>query len=155
MDLKFQVQARIEKPISEVFDAVYNPRKLEKYFTTQSASAPLDPGTTVVWQFADYPGEIPVQVGEVVPNKLITFTWEAQEGGYSTKVEMQFEMFGENETLVKIAESGWQETPQGLKSSYGNCHGWTQMSCCLKVFLEHGINLREGFYSTLLRHTAV
>ena len=47
MDLKFRVQTKIQKPIDEVFDAVYNPRKLEKYFTTKSASGPLDAGTTV------------------------------------------------------------------------------------------------------------
>ena len=38
MVLRFTVQARIKKPINEVFDAVYNPKKLSKYFTTGGAS---------------------------------------------------------------------------------------------------------------------
>jgi hypothetical protein len=24
--------------------------------------------------------------------------------------------------------------------------GWTQMLCCMKAFVEYGINLREGFF---------
>jgi len=36
--------------------------------------------------------------------------------------------------------------PRGLELSYGNCQGWAQMQCCLKGFLEYGINLRKGAY---------
>ena len=49
-------------------------------------------------------------------------------------------------TLVRISESGWHQTPAGLKSSYDNCMGWSQMLCALKVFAEQGTNLREFFY---------
>jgi hypothetical protein len=28
----------------------------------------------------------------------------------------------------------------------GNSVGWTGMLCAMKVWLEHGVNLREGFY---------
>lgn len=64
-----------------------------------------------------------------MPNQLIVFEWGAS---------------GDRSTLVTIAESGWRETQTGLESSYGNCEGWTQMACCLKAYVEHGINLREG-----------
>lgn len=47
---------------------------------------------------------------------------------------------------MRISESGWKETPKGLGSSYGNCMGWMQMICCLKVFLEEGKNLRAFFF---------
>ncbi|ALO24786.1 hypothetical protein LEP1GSC137_2235 [Leptospira borgpetersenii str. Noumea 25] len=30
--------------------------------------------------------------------------------------------------------------------SYMNCQGWMNMSCCLKAYLEYGINLRKGFF---------
>lgn len=48
--------------------------------------------------------------------------------------------------VVRVAEGGWRETPAGLRSSYDDCGGWTQMRCCLKAWVEHGINLRRGFY---------
>ena len=146
MDLKFRIQTKIQKPIAEVFDAVYNPKKITQYFTTESASAPLDEGAKVVWRFADYPGDVPLSVTKVVPNALIVFEWAAMEGGYNTKVEMMFEPLGPEETLVSISEGNWKENQVGLDSSYGNCYGWMQMSCCLKAYLEYGINLRKGFF---------
>jgi uncharacterized protein YndB with AHSA1/START domain len=158
MQLKFQVQTRIQKPIAEVFDAVYNPTKLSSYFTTGGATAPLNEGATVTWRFADYPGDVPVTVKKLVPNQLIVLQWDAYEPpektgtvppapvDYKTTVEMTFESLGPDNTLVRISESGWRETQKGLDGSYGNCHGWTQMSCSLKAFLEYGINLRKGFY---------
>jgi len=151
MQLKFTVQTKIQKPIAEVFDGVYNPSKLSQYFTTGGASAPLDANTTVMWSFADFPGSFPVRVKEVVPHQLIAFEWDAGDehgpvDGVICRVEIKFESLGDNETMVSITESGWPETEKGLKLSYGNCQGWSQMSCCLKAFLEYGINLRKGAY---------
>jgi uncharacterized protein YndB with AHSA1/START domain len=146
MELKFKVQAKIQRPVAEVFDAVYNPTKLSAYFTTGSASAPLDDGATVTWAFADYPGSFPVHVKEMIPNKRIVIEWAAADGDYNTRVEMTFEALDARNTLVSISEGGWKDTEKGREASYGNCHGWTQMSCSLKAYVEHGINLREGFY---------
>ena len=33
------------------------------------------------------------------------------------------------------------------ESAFGNCGGWTGMLLALKVWVEHGINLREGLYT--------
>jgi uncharacterized protein YndB with AHSA1/START domain len=143
MDLKFRVQARIRKPVAEVFDAVYSPAKLSGYFTTGGASGPLAEGTTVTWDFADFPGAFPVHVRKVVANRSIVLEWQAADGDYNTRVEMSFEPIDAGSTLVKIAESGWKETQKGLDSALGNSGGWMQMLCCLKVYLELGVNLRE------------
>ncbi|HWW22797.1 MAG TPA: SRPBCC family protein [Edaphobacter sp.] len=158
MQLKFQVHTKIQKPLAEVFDAVYNPTKLSGYFTTGGASAPLDEDATVTWRFADYPGDVPVIVKKLVPNQQIVLQWDAYEppdpaesktpppSGYKTTVEMTFESLDPNNTLVKISESGWRETQKGLDGSYGNCFGWSQMISALKAYLEYGINLRKGAY---------
>jgi uncharacterized protein YndB with AHSA1/START domain len=162
MEFKFTVAIKIQKPIAEVFDAVYNPKKLSGYFTNGGASAPLDEGTVVTWAFADHPEKpisFPVKVKKTVPNKQIQFTWGASEGeydpvtgdlptagGYDTLVEMNFESLGPNETLVSIREGGWRPTEGGLLGSYQNCQGWTHMSMCLKAYLEFGINLRKGSF---------
>lgn len=160
MELKFTVTTKIQKPVAEVFDGVYNPAKLSQYFATGGASGPLDEGKTVIWNFADFPGEVPVRVKKVVPNRLIAFEWGAGEGGEDAagnkevrtykdvvcRAQIAFEALDDSSTLVSISESGWPETEKGLHLSYGNCQGWTQMSCCLKAFLEYGINLRKGAY---------
>jgi len=146
MELAFQVYAKIARSVAEVFEAITEPKQLSAYFTTGGASAPLEEGATVLWKFADHPGEFPVKVTKLVPQQRIEFDWEAEEGGYSTHVGMSFEALDAGTTLIRVAESGWRQDPAGLKSSYGNCYGWTQMLCCLKAWLEHRINLRKGFF---------
>jgi uncharacterized protein YndB with AHSA1/START domain len=146
MELKFRIQTKIQRPVEQVFDAVYNPTKITQYFATGSASGPLVEGTKVIWRFADYPGDVPLSVTKVIPNRLIEFEWEAMDGGYNTHVEISFESLGPEEALVNISEGTWKENQKGLNASYGNCYGWMQMSCCLKAYLEYGINLRKGFF---------
>ncbi len=146
LELKFQVHAKIARPVAEVFDAVYNPKKLSGYFTTGGASGPLDEGTTVMWDFADFPGAFPVHVRKVERNRFIELEWKAGDGDYNTKVRMEFESLNPNATLVRISESGWRKTPEGLANSYGNCMGWSQMLLCMKVFVEQGTNLRAFLY---------
>ena len=163
MEIKFRVAARIARPIDEVFDAVANPDKLSKYFTTGGAEGAMEPGATVQWDFHDYPGAFPVEIIEVELNKRIVLQWPAYESDppnidsgehsedaiadYSTTVTMTFSEV-EGGTMVEIAEEGWRNTPAGRNGSYGNCQGWSQMLCCLKAWAEHGINLREGMYKS-------
>lgn len=145
LKFEFEIYGKIKKPVAEVFDAVYNHEKLSGYFTTGGASGPLDTGKTVMWDFHDHPGAFPVHVVETVPQKSIKFRWNGGEG-VETEVLITFEAIAPDATLLKIHESGWKQTPDGLKRSYGNAMGWTQMMCCLKVYVEYGKNLREFFF---------
>jgi uncharacterized protein YndB with AHSA1/START domain len=142
MEFKFQVQLKILKPVEEVFEAVINPKKLSGYFTKTATR--MEEGGTAIWSFQEVSGEYPVAIRKIIPNRLIVLEWETTEGGYNTTVEMEFQPLEARSTMVKIKESGWKQTEKGLTSSYGNCMGWTHMLCCLKAFVEHGINLREG-----------
>jgi uncharacterized protein YndB with AHSA1/START domain len=158
MDLTFRVSAHISRPVAEVFEAVVNPDQLSRYFTTGGAKGRLETGATVYWDFHDFPGAFPVWVIEVEPEKKIVFEWAANDGppegddpvqrtDYKTRVTMTFEALdGGARTLVAIEEHGWRQNETGLKASYGNCQGWTQMQCALKAYLEYGINLREGMF---------
>ncbi|PZQ23017.1 MAG: ATPase [Sphingopyxis macrogoltabida] len=159
MELKFKVAARIAKPVHDVFEAVVDPASLSHYFTTGGAQGWLATGATVTWDFHDYPGAFPVHVIEVVEDERIVLEWAADEGkapdalddamqdaDYRTRVTMRFAAIDDGRTLVEISEEGWRDTQAALDASYGNCHGWTQMLCALKVWVEHGINLRADFY---------
>ncbi len=154
MELKFKVQTKIQKPVAEVFDAVYNPSKLSGYFTNGGASAPLDEGTTVQWAFADNPGDeklkFPVEVKKTIKNERIELGWEGAKG-LQTHVVMEFEADGENETIVRVSETGWRETQADLDSSYLNCFGWGQMIGALKAYVEYGIDLRKGAFTGLYK----
>ena len=76
MDPQFTVMIHVARPVAEVFDAVTDPAKLSAYFTTGGASARLESGTTVTWDFHDFPGAFPVDVVEVVPNERIVYSYE-------------------------------------------------------------------------------
>jgi uncharacterized protein YndB with AHSA1/START domain len=146
MELQFQVYGKIARPVAEVFDAVYNPTKLSGYFTTGGASAPLVEGSTVTWDFADFPGAFPVQVRKVERDRLIELEWKAGDGDYTTRTRLEFEPLEGGATLVRISEGKWKENQRGLDASYGNCMGWTEMLCAMKLYVERGINLREFFF---------
>lgn len=159
MPYSFTVSGRIARPVHEVFEAVADPANLSNYFTTGGATGRIEPGATVTWDFADFPGAFPVDVVEVVPDARIVLRWDAHEGavdrergsydaaGYQTTVTMTFApLDGGARTLVSIHEQGWRETPAALTGSYENCMGWSQMLSAMKAWLEHRINLREGMY---------
>lgn len=159
MELKFTVSGRIARPVEQVFEAVADPKELSSYFTTGGASARLESGTVVMWDFTDFPGAFPVTVVEVEKNRRIVLRWGATEGdppvetgevapdaGYETTVTMTFAPLEDGRTLVSIHEEGWRPTDGALKSCIGNCQGWTQMLCAMKAWVEHRINLREGMY---------
>lgn len=59
---------------------------------------------------------------------------------------MTFEQLEDGRTLVRITEEGWSAGEAGVKASYSNCEGWTGMLCAMKVWLEHGLQLRRDFY---------
>jgi uncharacterized protein YndB with AHSA1/START domain len=151
MDVKLKVSGRIAKPVHEVFEAVVDPAKLSGYFTTGGAKGRLETGANVTWDFADFPGAFPVKVIEVEQNRKIVLQWAAAEGTASAAsgnntATITFEPLGDGRTLVTITEEGWKETQQGLDACVGNTEGWTGMLCAMKAYLEHGLNLREGFY---------
>lgn len=150
MDLKFKVMIHVGRPVGEVFEAVADPKELSSYFTTGGASGRLESGKTVMWDFHDFPGAFPVEVDEVIENQRIVFRWDANDEEsnetYKLTVTMTFKPTDDGRTLVEIEEKGWHDSEAGLRASYGNCMGWSQMLAALKMWVEHRINLREGAY---------
>lgn len=148
MEPTFRVFIIVNRPRARVFEAVADPKELSSYFTTGGASARLEQGQTVTWDFADFPGAFPVDVTEVVPDERIVFNWKANEPDtdYQLQVTFRFTDVDESRTKVEVEEAGWHSTEAARTASYGNCMGWAQMLAALKMWVEHGINLREGAY---------
>ena len=149
-ELHFTVSGRISRPCREVYEAVADPAQLSKYFTTGGATGRLESGAVATWDFHDFPGAFPVTVVEAVPNERIVIRWggEATTDDSGTTTTFEFESIDDGaRTLVTISESSWKPTPTGAERAFDNCEGWTGMLAALKVWLEHGINLRDGFYA--------
>ncbi|MDL9980936.1 SRPBCC domain-containing protein [Microbacterium sp. ASV49] len=149
-ELSFTVSGRVARPIAEVFEAVADPAQLSHYFTTGGARGRLEAGADVSWDFADFPGRFPVEVVESDPPRRIVIRWDGQEAATAdgrTTTVFAFEPIDDGaRTLVTITETSWRATGAGAKSAFGNCEGWTGMLAALKMWVEHGVNLREGFY---------
>ncbi len=154
-DIAFTVSGRIAKPVHDVFEAVADPEQLSQYFTTGGAQGRMEAGATVMWDFHDFPGAFPVFVVEVVPDERVVFEWEAADdspGGGETPrhdntVTLTFEGLEDGRTLVSISEIGWRDTPKGLEAAFRSCEGWTGMLAAMRVWLEHGLRFRHGFYA--------
>lgn len=149
-ELTFTVSGRVSRPRAEVYEAVADPSQLSRYFTTGGAKGRLESNTVAQWDFADFPGEFPVTVAEATPPQRIVIEWENESTTDTrgvTRVVFEFEpVDNDTRTLVTITESSWQATAAGAKAAFGNCEGWAGMLAALKAWVEHGINLREGFY---------
>ncbi|MEL7977833.1 SRPBCC family protein [Isoptericola sp. F-RaC21] len=149
-ELTFTVSGRVSRPCRDVYEAIADPEQLSRYFTTGGARGRLEPGADVSWDFADFPGRFPVTVVAADPPRRIVIRWEGghtADGSGSTTTTFELEPLDDDtRTLVTITESSWAVTPDGATYAFGNCEGWTGMLAALKAWLEHGINLREGFY---------
>lgn len=148
--LSFTVSGFISKAVSQVYEAVADPAQLSNYFTTGGAQGWLEAGTTVTWDFHDFPGAFPVKVLEAeFPNKIV-LQWGAEHTTADDALNtVTFEFTSVDDstrTRVDITESAWQTNSAGAQAAFGNCMGWTGMMAAMKAWLEYGINLREGFY---------
>lgn len=146
----FSVSGRVARPPAEVYEAIADPDQLSRYFTTAGARGRLETGAVVTWEFDDYPGPFPVTVVEADPPRRIVIEWEAFEGtapGGTTRTTFELEPIDDGaRTLVTISEGTWLPTEAGARAAFDNCEGWTSMLHSMRAWIEHGLNLREGFY---------
>jgi uncharacterized protein YndB with AHSA1/START domain len=140
MKLTAQATLQIQKPISEVFEAIVNPVHLTQYFISES-SGRMEAGKELAWEFGDFPGKFPVKVTEVQANKAISFVWDEE-----TLVNITLEAQPDNSTVVKVTEGEKDLNEENLKWLIGNTFGWGNFLDCMKAYLEYGINLRKGAF---------
>ena len=97
---------------------------------------------TVEWVFADVGDRLAVDVLEVEENRKIAFDWTAS--GTTARVTIKLEAHDSGATLVSINEARWPFDREGVERALGQTAGWTDFLCCMKAYLQHGINLRLG-----------
>ncbi|GAB3592872.1 hypothetical protein CFAEC_03145 [Corynebacterium faecale] len=149
-ELSFSTYGFISRCPEQVYEAIADPRQLSRYFTTGGAQGRMESGATLTWDFADFPGAFPVSVVEAVPSRRLVLEWAGTDtvtDSGTTTITFIFEAADDyTRTRVTITGQGWRPTPNGSLDAFGNCAGWTDMLAALKVWLEHGVNLRADFY---------
>ena len=141
MNVEVNVKDRILKPVKDVFVAIVDPTKMSHYFTSRG-SGPMKAGATVEWEFADVGAKLSVDVREIDENRKVTFDWTAS--GVKARVTIDLKEGDSATTIVTINEAGWPMDEEGVKRALGQTAGWTDFLCCMKAYLQHGINLRQG-----------
>ena len=113
---------------------------MSRYFISWG-SGHLDAGNPVIWKWDDVGAQLTITPQEVETNRSVSFLWSAS--GTETRVVIQLDQDGADETVVKVSDSGWPRDAQGTARCLEAMQGWMHMLCCLKAYLEYGINLRS------------
>ena len=142
--LEIKVALTMLKPPAEVFEAIVDPAKMSGYFIASGTNL-MEEGITVKWSFPEMDMSFPVKVREVVKDKYISFNWGDTDGN-ETLVEMTLKPLRGNATQVNISEKSRPNDEAGIKWLKSNTEGWANFLCCLKAYLEYGINLRKGAF---------
>lgn len=140
MKLTSKATLQIQKPVSEVFAAIVNPEKMTKYFISESTGR-MEEGKEIIWKFPEFPDKFPVKVTEIQPNKSVSFGWDEE-----TVVHIILEEQPDKSTVVKVTEGEKELNEKNLEWLVSNSFGWGNFLCCMKAYLEYGIELRKGAF---------
>lgn len=135
-----KVSIQIQQPASTVFEAIVNPEEMSHYFISGS-SGRMEEGAQLQWQFPEFPGEFPVTVGKVVPNKEINYSWDPP-----VNVQFLLEEQPDGSTIVRITEGSKEFSEENVNWVIGQTEGWANFLACLKAWVDHGIELRKGAF---------
>lgn len=145
MSTQLEVKAAIQilKPVHEVFEAIVDPAKMSNYFIDKG-SGRMEEGRQLTWHFPEFDGDVPIRVGRIQPDELVSYYWEVD--GKEHLTEMILTPRGKGATVVNIVEKGKENNEAGIQWLMRNTEGWANFLACLKAHLEYGINLRKGAF---------
>lgn len=146
MENQLEIKAAIQigKRPQEVFEAITDPSKMSNYFISQSTGR-MEEGKQLTWNFPEFDIDVPVRVGKIEQDQLISYYWDGGSGK-ETLIEIKLSPFGDHDTVVSITEKGQPNNEAGINWLKGNTEGWANFLACLKAYLEYGINLRKGAF---------
>ncbi len=78
----------------------------------------------------------------ITPDESFSFVWHPDHNGYATLVEFTFED-DPHGCVVRVNESGFAHTDEGLHSLVQCACGWGEALTLLKLFLEFGISTKQ------------
>ena len=143
-ELEIKAAIQIQKPIEQVFEAIVESDKMASYFISKSTGK-MEEGKNLVWNFPEFDVDCPIRVGKIEENKYISYYWDGAEKR-ELFVEISLTEFENHSTIVTVTEKFMPNDEIGIKWLKGNTEGWSNFLCCLKAYLEYGINLRKGSF---------
>lgn len=147
--LEIKTNLQIARSKNEVFEAIVDPEKMSNYFISHG-SGRMEEGKTLEWAFPEFSESFEVKVTKAKAPEHVIFEWEGPEAKI-LEVQIQLEEVSENKTLVRVSEGKMENNPTGIRWLAQNTEGWANFLACLKAYLEHGINLREGGFDFMIK----
>lgn len=131
-----QVELLIRAPSSQLFEAFVEPAMITQFWLAR-ASARLEPGARVRWDFVVKGASTEIEVKELVKDTKIVIEWDQGE-----RVEWSFAPRAEAETLVGITHSRINgDADAAVTEALDSTQGFTLVLCELKALLERGVRL--------------
>ncbi len=127
----------IRRPAPDVFEAFVDPQIMTRFWFPK-ASGRLETGNEVSWYVGtgDDAFEITVRVKSADKPHLLHIEWG--DSGQFTQVVWVFESKGEEETIVRITESGFTgDQSEIVQSALASTGGFNQVITAAKALLEH------------------
>lgn len=139
MDTRVTTKLKILKPANEVFEAIVDPEKIRNFWFS-SSSERWQQGKTITLRYEEYEAEGDINVLEIEENKKIVFSWGG-ENNTETHVTITLKELDKVNTIIEVNESGLKEDdPELVQRMIGQKEGWVYMLCCLKSYVENGVN---------------
>ncbi|MEW6211523.1 MAG: SRPBCC domain-containing protein [Acidobacteriota bacterium] len=142
MDEKVNVRILVRATPERAYDALATADGLDGWFTT-GASLDAREGGRIDFRWKDwgvdrYTGENGGPVLEARRPERFVFQWRVDSDSYNTTVEITFKQVEEG-TVVHLIESGYEDSPTGLKDLLARATGWGEALTLMKFYVEHGV----------------
>ena len=134
-----KVEDRIARPVAEVLEAIVDPEQMARYFLSRG-SGRMTSGAKLDWEWAGAAAKLPIQVRSATAD-TVTFLWSAT--GTPTQVTLALAPDGDG-TKLTATELPFELSEEAAARAIGQTRGWTDFCCCLRAYLQHGIDLRVG-----------
>jgi uncharacterized protein YndB with AHSA1/START domain len=129
LQLEMQTSASPE----QVYRAWADPTKLSQWFT-DDARGEATPGSTVYWTFEKFGYEVPYEVVDAIPGRLLALGGELP-GRPPFLLEVVIEQQG-GETVLRVVNSGFLDGGKWDEEYEGVASGWEMSLALLRYYLE-------------------
>lgn len=128
-----QLEIRTTASPEQAYQAWADPTKLSQWFT-DNARGEAKPGSTMYWIFEKFGYEIPYEVVDAVPGKLLALGGELP-GRPPFLLEVMIERQG-GTTVLRLVNSGFLDGGKWDEEYEGVASGWEMSLALLRYYLE-------------------
>ncbi len=124
---KIEKKITINAPVSEVWDALTNPQKLEEWMLMANTFEPVlgKKFTFKAEGMENWDGYFHCQIKELEINKKLVYTWNSQMINAETLVTIIISE-SDGKTELKLIHTGWEKLPEEARKQMieGHTKGW-------------------------------